>query len=1199
MATKQKTVSRVTDLPIINKIWDGMQTVVAHEKQNYIIDISNITGRTILGMNELPSEADGGKNIIYINFNDNKTDKIYVYNGSTGNKGETGIDGVAGDQGEDGYINPNGRGITGTMYIVNNSVTEDPNLPWSAFRGKDMNDKIYELNETFVSDAEFNLLFNDIKYIYAEFVTKEDNKESTIFNNDSNSHIVYKKYWTFEDEGGSNYYILNPVTGKYDLVTVDLWKDIYLGDTEGYFPITSSMVTDGTQVYYYDKEINEYKPVQLVIVQRESADGTTDAYSGDKHIDNYYVPELDASFTADYTSRNNRWSFELNATSIVVPDVYTTEDMVHYTKMSKADVLAIDVTEYKQYYQKVGDEYEIIQNIASYLATKPVRYYKRNVVEDGDDYVAVNNNKYCEVPESEIDMDSLTDDFIILTYTKTTNIYEYERHYPGVLYGEPIQITETVLLNNIDLYYHTTSRKYYENVINENEDGSLSSSYVEIQIPSWIYAEFTTYDEDQISLILNTNNDTQGETENNEVIDNTVEDLDDTVTVERIFRIVPGNKKDLFLKTADERYVQVDLGHDTINSTQEYYIFDGEYIKIEDPETYLNTYDMTIFTGEPQLLPIAIYPTTTRSYVTVEYDPERIKFYENGRIAATIGDDFTTQIIISSENSDAKAYVNVRVTTPVKKIEFATTNVNYVDYGYSAELEYTVTPETADNKEIDWVADDTKVTITPIEEGKIQVDGIGIGQLTITANAADGFGAKQSTRFEVVRPAESVIWDDSNELIKYNPAIHYTDSEVREYNIIHAQEIENGELEPLTTAMIKTPAYYSMVALLYKEYALNPIVSPSDTSYPEMQWTSTNPTIASVYNKNVKVIDTPAVKRIVTQADIDENAKDADGNILTAEQIGTEVTFVKEVSHNTIQYTLTSSNIGEVTITGTLIRYTDLSVSISIRVDQSIEEIVVSPDNLSMIINTKKKLTAEILPDTAVNGTISWHSMNDDIVTVSPEGTITATGLGKTTVIAHAEDGSEVDGRCMVTVTAPAKDINLRADTINGIIYLGIGNTTNISANVLYDVAYASGTKLGINWISTNPEIATISDKSVGTDYKAEITGIALGKTTIIANAKDGSGVLGSIQIEVIKLVESIAFDFEEIEMEVSDSLVLIPRFDPHASNEIVTWHSSDETIAKVKESGIVYALQPGTATITATTTDGTDLSATCTVTIS
>ena len=48
----------------------------------------------------------------------------------------------------------------------------------------------------------------------------------------------------------------------------------------------------------------------------------------------------------------------------------------------------------------------------------------------------------------------------------------------------------------------------------------------------------------------------------------------------------------------------------------------------------------------------------------------------------------------------------------------------------------------------------------------------------------------------------------------------------------------------------------------------------------------------------------------------------------------------------------------------------------------------------------------------------------------------------------------------------------------------------------------------------------------------------------------------------------------------------------------MVLWHSSDESVATVSTDGRVTAVATGTADITATTTDGTNLSATCTLTV-
>ena len=53
-----------------------------------------------------------------------------------------------------------------------------------------------------------------------------------------------------------------------------------------------------------------------------------------------------------------------------------------------------------------------------------------------------------------------------------------------------------------------------------------------------------------------------------------------------------------------------------------------------------------------------------------------------------------------------------------------------------------------------------------------------------------------------------------------------------------------------------------------------------------------------------------------------------------------------------------------------------------------------------------------------------------------------------------------------------------------------------------------------------------------------------------------------------------------------------------NASNKNVTWSSSNESVATVSSEGVVTAVASGTATITATTADGTNKSATCAVTV-
>ncbi|MDE6265015.1 MAG: leucine-rich repeat protein, partial [Paramuribaculum sp.] len=77
--------------------------------------------------------------------------------------------------------------------------------------------------------------------------------------------------------------------------------------------------------------------------------------------------------------------------------------------------------------------------------------------------------------------------------------------------------------------------------------------------------------------------------------------------------------------------------------------------------------------------------------------------------------------------------------------------------------------------------------------------------------------------------------------------------------------------------------------------------------------------------------------------------------------------------------------------------------------------------------------------------------------------------------------------------------------------------------------------------------------------------------------------------------VEAIALN--NIEISEGESMRLEAVFTPeNATNKYIGWASSDEAVATVDANGLVKAIKPGTATITATTSN--NLTATCEVTV-
>ena len=149
-------------------------------------------------------------------------------------------------------------------------------------------------------------------------------------------------------------------------------------------------------------------------------------------------------------------------------------------------------------------------------------------------------------------------------------------------------------------------------------------------------------------------------------------------------------------------------------------------------------------------------------------------------------------------------------------------------------------------------------------------------------------------------------------------------------------------------------------------------------------------------------------------------------------------------------------------------------------------------------------------------------------------------------------------------------------------------------------------TKVTWSYRSLSQNAGTLS-ATPGT-YNGSNTVTGINSTTLTVTSSHAAGVkLSSITIyyEVEDVaVTGITLDKTSAEMTVGgDALTLTPTVLPDdATNKTVTWTTSDASVATVTD-GVVTAVAAGTATITATATNGTDdtsddFSATCEVTV-
>ncbi len=162
--------------------------------------------------------------------------------------------------------------------------------------------------------------------------------------------------------------------------------------------------------------------------------------------------------------------------------------------------------------------------------------------------------------------------------------------------------------------------------------------------------------------------------------------------------------------------------------------------------------------------------------------------------------------------------------------------------------------------------------------------------------------------------------------------------------------------------------------------------------------------------------------------------------------------------------------------------------------------------------------------------------------------------------------------------------LNKTTDTI------AAGNTDQLTATV----QPSDATNQTLTWTTDTPSVATV-------DQTGLVTAVGPGNANITATTQDGSNLSATCAVTVQAAsisVTGVTLDkaTDSIATGGSDQLTAMITPDD-AADQNVSWSSSDGSIATVNLDGMVTAVAPGSATITATTDDG-SFTATCDVTV-
>lgn len=230
-----------------------------------------------------------------------------------------------------------------------------------------------------------------------------------------------------------------------------------------------------------------------------------------------------------------------------------------------------------------------------------------------------------------------------------------------------------------------------------------------------------------------------------------------------------------------------------------------------------------------------------------------------------------------------------------------------------------------------------------------------------------------------------------------------------------------------------------------------------------------------------------------------------------------------------------------------------------------------------------------------------WSSSDDSVVTVDETGLVTAVGAGEANVTAASEKAD-------LSVTTHIKVVILpQGVTAPETLRLEINGETTRALGAVMTPEDATDVKL----------VYESSDESVATvDEAGNVTAVGVGECTIVttiaadtpATAEDGeldSGMLIApenarveTKVTVVKKPEAITLDSAEGVLSVGSSHTIRATVTPSdATDQALTWSSSNEAVATVSETGKVTAKAEGSATITVCTSGG-DVSASYALTV-
>lgn len=649
---------------------------------------------------------------------------------------------------------------------------------------------------------------------------------------------------------------------------------------------------------------------------------------------------------------------------------------------------------------------------------------------------------------------------------------------------------------------------------------------------------------------------------------------------------------------------------------------------------------VTVKIGTPKKLNYTVLPenASNKNVIFTTADSSIAKVAADGTVTGV--KKGTTKITVTTANSLYSATVTVNVQKPVKSVKLNKTSVN-VAVGKTTVITPTVSPKSASNKNVTWKSSDNDVVT--VKDGTITAKAPGYAVITCTT--VDG-GKTAECAVSVNQPVKSVRLNKKNVIIDIdekltlkatikpsdasNKALRWTTSSKKVAKVsskgvitpvstgtatITVTTVDGGYKATCKVTVVKRVKSVSLpsslTVFLGETGKLKAVLNPTKPSNPDITWSSSKKSVATVKNgvitpkktgvTNIKVTTDDGGLTAVCKVSVKKALKSFTLNKKSV-TLNTGATYSLKVKRKpsdateSVLFSTSNKNVatvnanGVITATGrgtatiTAKSERGKTVKCTVTVNQPVNSMYISRTSASVYMGESLRLTANVLPGNANNQSFTWSSSDNSVITVSG-GTVTPKKVGTAVITVRSANGKTAT--CTVTVKQHVTGITVDKKTLS----LEVKGTATLKAAV----SPANATEKGYTFSSSDTSVATVTAAGL-------ITAIAPGTATITVRSKENNRT-ATCAVTVIKRVTGVEISTtaETLYVDkyyVGEKLFLSAEVLPaDATNKNITWSSSDEGVATVDENGVVTAVKSGVALITVTTADG-HKTANCSVTV-